>query len=189
MRIIAFGDSLTVGYQSPTPENPTGQATPYGRFLQDLMGEGAVVKIRGINGELTGQMVSRFERDVVSRSPDCVIILGGANDVGWGVPPAEIMANLSTLYDRATVEGIQAVAVTLPSIRGFDALIPPRQQLNQMIMENCKSRGIPCVDLFSATAEPDTHCLAERYSNDGLHMTTEGYRCLADLIYRSVFKT
>jgi lysophospholipase L1-like esterase len=44
------------------------------------------------------------------------------------------------------------------------------------------------VDLFTATAEPEKLRLAERYSNDGLHLTTEGYRLLAELLYRQVFK-
>jgi lysophospholipase L1-like esterase len=44
------------------------------------------------------------------------------------------------------------------------------------------------IDLFGETAEPGTRCLAARYSNDGLHLTTEGDRRLADLLYDHVFK-
>jgi len=36
--IVCFGDSLTAGFQSPTPEHPGGQETPYGRFLQIVKG-------------------------------------------------------------------------------------------------------------------------------------------------------
>jgi lysophospholipase L1-like esterase len=43
------------------------------------------------------------------------------------------------------------------------------------------------VDLFTASSEPETFRLAQEYSNDGLHLTTEGYRLLADLLYDKVF--
>ena len=42
--VICFGDSLTVGFQSPAKDNPVGQETPYGQFLQSLLGDGAVVR-------------------------------------------------------------------------------------------------------------------------------------------------
>jgi acyl-CoA thioesterase I len=186
--IIAFGDSLTVGYQSPTWDCPTGRVTPYGRYLQEILGNTAKVSVRGINGELTSQMVSRFERDVISRRPDTVVILGGTNDLGWGIQPEEIMKNLAAMYELATSSQIQPVAVTVPSIRGHDSLIPARQQLNQLIFEYCQNQKIPCVDLFTATAEPETLRLAEPYSNDGLHLTTEGYRLLAERMAEQVFQ-
>jgi acyl-CoA thioesterase I len=187
MRIITFGDSLTSGYQSPSEKNPTGEATPYGRFLKARLGESAEVKIRGINGELTKDMVLRFDRDVLNRFPDYVVILGGANDLGWGIPPAEVINNLTAMYERATRSRIKAVAITIPSIRGVDALIPPRQSVNRAILDYCRENSHPVIDFFLATAEPDTLRLAETYSNDGLHLTTEGYRFLAELLYEKIF--
>ncbi len=47
-------------------------------------------------------------------------------------------------------------------------------------------KRLPLVDLFTATSEPETGLLAERYSNDGLHLTTDGYRLLATLLYERV---
>jgi acyl-CoA thioesterase I len=188
LRIITFGDSLTVGFQSPTAENPRGAATPYGRFLQKLLGDSAEILVRGVSGELTGEMAMRLGRDVIPLRPDYVVILGGANDVGWGAQPQEIMTNLIAMYERARGAGIQPVAVTIPSIRGADSLIPPRRILGRLILDYCKTLPQPFVDLFTATAEPEMLRLAEEYSNDGLHLTTEGYRLLAELLYRQVFK-
>ena len=188
LRIITFGDSLTVGFQSSTAENPRGVSTPYGRFLQECLGDSAEVLVRGVNGELTGEMAMRLGRDIIPLRPDYVVILGGANDVGWGAPPQEIMRNLVAMYERARGAGITPVAVTIPSIRGADSLIRPRQILSRLILDYCKAKPQPFVDLFTATAEPETLRLAERYSNDGLHLTTEGYRLLAKLLCDQVFK-
>ena len=195
MKIVTFGDSLTVGFQSPSAEYPDGISTPYGQFLQKLLGPSAEVIVSGLNGELTGEMAMRLGRDVIAAKPDYVVILGGANDLGWNARPAEIMRNLITMYERCRGASIQPVAVTVPSIRGADSLIPPRQALNRLIAEYCQAKPQPMVDLFHATAEPDiprpaddysVPRLAADYSNDGLHLTTAGYRLLADLLYRDV---
>lgn len=186
MRIITFGDSLTVGYQTPTDAHPDVEPTPYGRFVRELIGPTAEVVVSGVNGELTGEMAMRLGRDVIEPGPDYVVILGGSNDLGWNAQPAAVMRNLTTMYERCRAAGITPIGVTVPSIRGLDALIPPRRALNQLILDYGRARAQSIVDLFTATAEPETLRLAEPYSNDGLHLTTEGYRLLAELVSREI---
>ena len=197
--IICFGDSLTAGFQTPTPGHPTGRETPYGDFLQEHLGDRARVRVSGICGELTGEMVLRFRQDVLAHKPAYVIILGGTNDLGWNAHPQEIMRNLVKLYEQALAKGTNPVLVTVPSIRVEDAGGSPdarewmadhlsrRRQLNALVAAYAARKGLPLVDLFTATADPSTQQLAEVYSNDGLHLTTAGYRLLADLVYEQVF--
>ncbi len=187
--IICFGDSLTAGFQSPTAECPDYQETPYGRFLAERLRDRARVQISGVCGELTAEMVERFEPDVVRHRPAWVVILGGTNDLGWNLQPAEILRNLTAMYERAAMAGIRVAAVTVPSIRGFDDHIPRRHELNALIADSCARGNLPCVDFFTATAESGAHRLAAPYSNDGLHLTTAGYDLLARLLYEQVFKT
>jgi lysophospholipase L1-like esterase len=71
----------------------------------------------------------------------------------------------------------------------LNELVMQRQQLNKLIAEYCAKNVIACVDLFAATAEANTLLLAGPYSNDGLHLTTEGYRKMADLLYEQVFQS
>lgn len=181
-RIVAFGDSLTTGFQSPSGKNPEGEATPYGAFLQEMLMETATVIVRGVNGELTDDMLMRLGRDVLPRDPDVVIVLGGANDLGWGARPEDIMRNLSGIYGKIRAKGALAVAVTVPSMRGMDSMIPGRRALNRLIIDHCRENGIPCVDLFAATSEQDSGRLKAEFSNDGLHMSTEGYRLVARMV-------
>ena len=62
---------------------------------------------KGINGDLTSGMLERFSGDVVDEKADYVgVILGGANDIGWGFDPAMIAHNLTAMYDAALNEGI-----------------------------------------------------------------------------------
>lgn len=189
---VAFGDSLTVGYQTPTLENEWPQATPYTRFLEDktkrMLGRGAEVGFRvefvnrGIVGELTEDMVDRFGRDVIDPRPDAVIILGGSNDLGWGLEPQSVANNLAEMYGESLSHGIQPIACTVPSVLGFDEGIQPRLQLNQLIEKCSVELGIICVDLFSATGD-STGRLREEYSNDGLHLSPLGYKAMAEAIF------
>jgi lysophospholipase L1-like esterase len=59
--------------------------------------------------------------------------------------------------------------------------------LNGLIAEYADSHDLAWIDLFQATLEKETEQLAEAYSNDGLHLTTAGYRMLAQLVYQRVF--
>jgi len=199
MTIICFGDSLTAGFQSPTPEHPGGQETPYGRFLQEMIGPSIEVGISGICGELTGEMAMRFRRDVLQHRPKHVVLLGGTNDLGWNARPDDIIRNLIKMYELARASEIIPVPVTVPSVRvevrgaGPDAKVwledhlERRRVLNGLIRDYAVSKQVAWVDLFAATADPETHQLAAPYSNDGLHLTTAGYRLLARLLYDRVF--
>lgn len=197
--IVCFGDSLTAGYQTPTPDWPQLRETPYGVFLQERLGACATVAVSGVCGELTSEMVARFSRDVIALKPAGVVILGDTNDLGWQAAPAEILRNLLAMYDMALAEQVRPVAVTVPSIRiagnvgggegrlWLDGHIQRRRELNEMIQRVCLEKQLSCVDLFAATQEQGSGLLAEPYSNDGLHLTTEGYRRLAELLYAEVF--
>ena len=197
--IVCFGDSLTAGFQAPTSENPTGQETPYGHYLQEWLGPSVEFRVSGICGELTGEMVLRFRRDVIQQQPSHVVLLGGTNDLGWNAKPAEIMHNLVKMYELARASQVMPIPVTVPSIRmdttggGPDAEawigqhLSRRAELNGLIQEYALSKGLPWIDLFMATVESTTGQLAARYSNDGLHLTTAGYRLLARSLYDQVF--
>ncbi len=197
--VVCFGDSLTAGFQFPSCDNPSGGETPYGAFLQEMIGPSIQVAISGICGELTGEMVMRFRQDVLRRQPTHVIILGGSNDLGWNAQTQDIMRNLVKMYEQARADQIIPVPVTVPSIRvegtqesreaqlWFSEHVARRRQLNALIVQYADLHQLPRVDLFEATVEPVTQQLAALYSNDGLHLSTVGYRKFAQLVYEQVF--
>jgi lysophospholipase L1-like esterase len=190
---VAFGDSLTVGYQSPKLGDELPRPTPYTEFLEERIekipgfGTAGAPKVeflnRGVVGELTEDMLDRFDRDVVRVEPDFVIILGGSNDLGWGVEPQPVAGNLVEMYREAIRHGIRPIACTVPSILGFDEGIPPRLVLNQLIKKYSAEHGQVCVDLFTATCDSTTGRLREECSSDGLHMNTRGYETMAEAIF------
>ncbi|MCW4041347.1 MAG: GDSL-type esterase/lipase family protein [Candidatus Bathyarchaeota archaeon] len=188
LTIITFGDSLTTGF---IPTHIAHQ--PYSRFLQQHLDnfctQHSLTKLhiqvlnRGVNGNLTSDMLLRFRWDVLTAQPTYVIILGGTNDIGWGLPVDEIFANLTAMYTQACENNITPICCTVPSILGWDAGIPPRIQLNNHIQRNCHKNRLRCVDLFTQTCDPKTNRLWGEYSSDGLHFNVSGYQKMADVIY------
>ncbi|MFO0705622.1 MAG: GDSL-type esterase/lipase family protein [Nitrospira sp.] len=198
IRVVCFGDSLTAGFQSPTRENPQGRSTPYGEWVQARFGAAVHVVVSGICGEMTAEMLMRFRRDVLAEQPRYVVILGGTNDLGWNGPVHEIMRNLVKMYEQTLAAGATPVPVTVPSLRVEDvgesrearewvgSHLTRRQELNASILAYAATKQLTAVDLFSATADAESRLLAREYSNDGVHLTTEGYRRFAELVCAQV---
>jgi len=138
---------------------------------------------KGVNGDLTSGMLERFSKDVVDEKADYVIVLGGTNDIGWGLDLASITRNLTNMYDSARNHGIGAVACSVPSILGFDELIPPRIALNRAINAETEKRKTLFLDLFTATSDRRNNRLLEDYSADGLHLNSKGYELIGKYVF------
>lgn len=68
---------------------------------------------KGINGDTTTGIKSRFHQDVLAGSPDHVYFLTGTNDFIYREQtPAEAFANLEEMADQARAEGITPVYIT-----------------------------------------------------------------------------
>jgi acyl-CoA thioesterase-1 len=195
VRVVTLGDSLTVGLQSFGLNEGVSKSTPYTDFLinyvtTDFPSDSLSVEIinKGIVGELSEQMLARFDSDVIRLSPRVVIILGGSNDLGWGFAPREILSNLSKMYRLSLKNQITPIACTVPSVLGYDEGISPRIELNRLLQQHCQVTGIRCVDLFSATLDRATARLASQYSSDGLHLNSKGYRKIGAAIYEEALR-
>jgi lysophospholipase L1-like esterase len=208
LKIVCFGDSLTLGYQSPTLRAPFVENIPYGTYVQEWLGERGRVLVHGVCGETTWDMRLRFQKDVLDHRPQIAIILGGTNDLGLGISLTTLMENLGFLYEQAQAHGIVPVAVTVPSLRddaGQDEVFEETQSLrgstpaveraialrvvlNQSIKDLSRERNIPVMDWFAETCEVGAQALAPEYSNDGLHLNTMGYRKLAELVWKDVLE-
>ncbi|HZR45533.1 MAG TPA: SGNH/GDSL hydrolase family protein [Candidatus Manganitrophaceae bacterium] len=181
MKIIAFGDSLTVGYQYPDPP------APYAFFLTPLLPGDTAISVAAVSGETTSDMLRRFDRDVLQNRPDWVIILGGTNDLGWSLPADPILKNLTQMYRMALAAKIAPVTCAVPSLLGADDFIPPRVALNRKIEQEANALQIPFVDFFKATCDPGGRLL-EKYASDGLHLNARGYEKMARAVHETLFK-
>jgi len=105
--IVAFGDSLTQGYQ-------LGEAESYPAQLAKLIDRPIVN--RGVSGDSTADGLARLDRDVLSESPRVVLLSLGANDMLRRQPIDETFANLRQIVDRLQARG---ALVVLIGVEGF----------------------------------------------------------------------
>lgn len=91
--IICFGDSLTYG-------TGAGEGMDYPSQLSKMIGKPVINA--GVPGDTTARALQRLDSDVLSKSPDLVLITLGGNDLKNGVATDLAFENL-----RKIVEAIQ----------------------------------------------------------------------------------
>lgn len=155
---------------------------------------------RGINGQITSQMLARFQADVVQLKPTAVLILAGTNDIGRGVNPAVIQNNLTMMCDLADVHKIKVILAGILPVSDHHKdvnpmwartkLRPPAAILamNKWIRDFCARRNYTYLDYYPALAGADGQ-MAPNLADDGLHPNPGGYRVMAPLAEDAIEKT
>jgi len=98
--IICFGDSLTSG-------TGAGREMDYPSQLSRMIA-GPVINA-GVSGDTTAHALKRLERDVLSKSPDIVLITLGGNDLKNGVARDAAFENLKAIVDSIQITGARVV--------------------------------------------------------------------------------
>lgn len=187
-RIVAMGDSTTAGtpaFASPIEAPPNGRGDETSQYAYWLMKDHPEWEVlnRGVNGERSDQILSRFERDVVDARPKVVVIIAGVNDVYQGRPVAHVTQQLQRMYDTAARAGIRVVA---GSIIPYNTATPAQNARMSEINTWIRSRAdtdanIDFADTRAAVAAPgNPDSLVS--SPDGLHPSADGYRRMATAI-------
>jgi len=189
---VALGDSLTAGFQSPSPMAPNGDETPYTQWLENMVREklrgmgrnvNALIVNAGVNGDSTDGMSQRFAQDVAAERPDYVIVWAGLNDLFEGRSPPEVFESIVELYERCHDIDASPIGCTLTPVDEPEHVNEAIVTLNRLIKGHCLEEGISLVDLYGATTDASGR-LRRELSNDGAHLTTEGYRLVAEIIYQ-----
>ena len=162
----------------------------------------------GFPGDTTLELLKRFDRDVANRFPDVVVLLVGSNDMFY---PGHILElenyrkNLNALLDRINNIQAQAVLMTAPRflknllIENFPETInhpigldERMDMLNRTIRETAAERYIPLVDAYTLITPVDETAaslvfnVANSGRADGMHMTDEGCKVLAENVYKTL---
>ena len=102
--ILAYGDSLVAGYGLRPDEDFSDQL----ENRLEASGLSTDVINAGVSGETTAGGLARLDWTLegVSRQPDLVILVLGANDMLRGLPPEQVYDNLDQILDRITDKNI-----------------------------------------------------------------------------------
>lgn len=138
---------------------------------------------RGISGQTSYQMLSRFRRDVVELHPQKVIICAGTNDVAEVTHPFDpeiTIGNIASMVEIARANGIIPIITTIlpgavwPWMNIADA--PQRiLRLNDLIRQYAADANVALVDYYPAMAT-ESHGFVEGYTYDNIHPTPAGYQ-------------
>lgn len=175
MKFVCLGDSLTYGFMVRRRE-------AYPCELEKIIGHEVLNK--GIPGDTSNGMLARFYSDVVDRNPECVLIMGGINDMFMGMGEDFVAMNLFSMVNQGYNHMITPIVILPPRIlentMGMDS-----DKINAMtrrIKERLKGFNeivnflvIDLYDVFAGIPEED-------YSLDGVHLNHLGYKLMAEEI-------
>ena len=144
---------------------------------------------RGISGQTTPQMLTRFRRNVLELKPKMVIILAGTNDIARNtgyISLENIFGNIVSMCELAKLYKIQPVLCSvLPcekyphrdNIEPADMII----ELNEMLKNYAKKNKYIYVDYHSALKN-EYNGLPAEYTKDGLHPNKECYKIMKEIL-------
>lgn len=107
MKLVCIGDSLTYGYGLPSKA-----------CWVELLKAHFNIEIvnKGINGDTTSGILSRYYRDVVEEKPNYVIIMAGTNDILMNHPLSLIQNNINLSIREAEENNIIPIIALQPPI-------------------------------------------------------------------------
>ncbi|MBV9336172.1 MAG: hypothetical protein JO243_09790 [Solirubrobacterales bacterium] len=210
--VVAFGDSITDGWQSQVNANDRWPSLLAKRLVAAFgeLAPGTVDEGIGGNRVLNdspcfGQSaLTRFDRDVLS-VPDVreVILLEGINDIGFSQTPntgcsvpntnvsaGQIINGYQQLIARAHARGLKIFGGTLVPFKGASYWSPAaeakREAVNNWIRTSRSFDGV--IDFAKATEDAyDPQYLNPAYnSGDNLHPNDAGYQAMANAINLSM---
>lgn len=212
-KFLAYGDSLTEGklYPSgPTCTNLTAVHGP-GTILKDqllplcefptsytgtLRGllhsryAAQIFDVRndGLGGETTLEALTytdqfprgRFQMSLAANTPQVLLLMEGSDDLEKGAVPDTPAHNLREMVRIARGLGIRVFVATLPPLGTGNVGYPNLPDTNTFIRGMAAEEGATLVDVFAALNG------GPYLSGDGLHLTEDGYKKLANVFFDSI---
>src|SRR5262249_32112098 len=178
--IVAIGSSSTAGSgaSSPAATYPNRLAV---ELTQRLRGYPITVLNRGVGGEDVGDMLKRFDTDVIAAKPDLVLWQFGTNSV--------IRDDKLNNHDMAIREGLTKIRSTGADIVLIDPQFAPKvivkpeaTRMVELIASTAKLEDVglfPRFEVMRRWHEVDHMAFKAFVSPDGLHMNDWSYGCFA----------
>ncbi len=191
-RLLAFGDSITIGHGDGSilcPNNTAVGGYPP-RLASRLRGRGLDPRILnfGACGERTDAGVSRID-SVLAAGGDVILIMEGTNDVSAGIGFETTLFNLNVMATKADARGIEPVLASMvprgPN-SGRDSNNGKTYTIANRLEADARKSNWAFADPFHALFDlPD---FFELYYFDQLHPKSNGYDLVADAFVEPAFE-
>lgn len=172
---IFFGDSITDGNE-------------WSEFFKNKK-----VINRGISGDTTEGLLYRLP-EILRHNPKAVFILIGTNDLAGGVNPETILLNIFKISDEIkkkvpkTYVYVQSILPVSDNYKYFANHVknnPSIDQLNEKLKSDASKHNYTFIDINSLMKSTDGK-LDSMFTNDGLHLSGQGYKTWAEAIEKYV---
>jgi lysophospholipase L1-like esterase len=155
----------------------------YANHAMSLSGQRAnIIRFASAVGSWMQDMADRFEADVAAYNPKIVHVLAGVNDLAGSRTPAQVLADFTTIHQKAKSAGITLIAGTVcPVASGLAtaATVSPNiTAYNKLLKKYCQANGIPLADYYSALVDPTSangYAKTGVIQSDNLHPTGYGH--------------
>lgn len=173
-KIVFIGDSIIAGWK------------------KHLLFETNVHYInRGINGQVTAQILHRFDQDVVSLRPKYVIILAGTNDIAENCGPItleEIQDNFLSMLQIAKANRINVVLCSILPVSEYywNRKIKPEEKVNSLnlfLASLVNDKNIYFIDFHPEMKHKKG--INPKYTDDGVHPNSVGYDLMSSILKNS----
>lgn len=169
-RVVFIGNSITDGWPNAHPD-----------FFKSNNYVG-----RGISGQTSPQLLSRFRQDVLNLKPVAVLINIGTNDVAQNTGPYNEEFTLGNIISMAELADANGIKVILSSVTPAGEYpwrkeikdVPQKiMSLNAKIKAYAKEKGFSYIDYFSVMCD-ENNALKSNLGSDGVHPNEEGYKIM-----------
>jgi lysophospholipase L1-like esterase len=166
---VALGDSLTAWPDTPWPSR--------------LDAEDATLRLihnAGVPGDTTAQMRARLTKDVYDYNPNVLFVLGGTNDLGFGISGSATIANLRAIIIGAKAHKIMVILLLVPP-DSYTSMAARVNSLNAAIVSLANSQRVTYVNIHAPLANADG-VYYPKYTSDGLHFSDLGAQTVANTV-------
>jgi lysophospholipase L1-like esterase len=152
---------------------------------------------RGIAGQISPQLLLRFQQDVINLQPKAVIMLVGSNDIAGTtghVTNERIMDNIKMMVDLAQLHHIKPILCAYlpvndyPWRKGLEPA-PKIIALNKLIKAYADQQKLTLIDYFTPLVDPVTNGQKPDQTVDGVHPNHAGYIIMAKITDEAIALT
>jgi lysophospholipase L1-like esterase len=150
---------------------------------------------RGISGQISPQLLIRFQQDVIALKPKAVIILAGSNDIAGStghVTNDVIMDNIKSMVELALANHIKPILCDYLPVFDYPwrkGLEPADKiiSLNARIDAYAAEKKLTVIDYFSPLKDSRNGQKTE-LTIDGVHPNKAGYQIMAKVTDKAIAK-
>lgn len=182
-RVVFIGDSITDFWD----EQKFGGFFPGKPYIN-----------RGVSGQTTQHILTRFQQDVIDLKPKVVVILAGTNDIYAGSTLEQTGANISAMAEMAkankikvvissvlpisdTVKGENGEFINNTNLRSPDKILA----MNKWLKNYAAKEGFTYLDYYGAMADKKGF-VKDGTTYDGLHPNANGYKIMNPLAEKAI---